>query len=126
MMVGIMSILETATSFDQSQLRWSAVDAERPSSFASVDRVAYLAATTTERALLQSATPPTCLMLPSMLKLVSYVNADPSSPSSFRCVFQRVEEASSRVWMHRILIDKNGDYWSCVYDQAKANSCPFE
>jgi len=127
MMVGIVSVFETAISFDQAQLQWIAPDAGRPDAFAGSDRDAYLASIRS----VQGSPPSDCAEWPPKLNLAAdYVSLGASG--SFPCVFEKPEVASSRVWMHRILIDSNGAYWSCIFDQAKPVSkvnsrfCPFE
>jgi len=127
MMVGIVSVFETAILFDQVQLQWIAPDAGRPDAFAGSDRDAYLASIGS----VQGSPPSDCAELPLKLNLAAdYVSLGASG--SFPCVFEKPEVASSRVWMHRILIDSNGAYWSCIFDQAKPVSnanprfCPFE
>lgn len=125
MMVGIMTVFEIASSFDQQQLTAdSGSRAQAAAYFADSDLTAFNK--------LRSLSPPasleTCTEIASSIGLNSYSVA--ASSGFFRCImesFQRHND-SGREYAHRVLIDSENNYWSCFYERNPytPNQCSFE
>ena len=124
MMVGIMTVFEMSSTFDQQQLTaGSGSRAKAAIYFASADRTAF-----GKMSSLPLAPPPSCTDIATHVGLSSYSIA--ALTGFFICSIQsvQIDAGSGRQYAHRVLIDSQNNYWSCFYERTAyaPEQCSFE